>query len=171
MQVMKHLVVAGALALAVTSCKKPVPPQIVVEGAKVTKVGLGGVEVTVHVAATNPNSFDMTFKSVTAQLTLAGKYPLGQTKLTQAISIPKGQTVQVDVPMTSAWQDMTTLGILAAQNAAIPYTVNGTFAIGGDTLAVNIPWSAQGTITHELLVASMLESSGLPGLPIPLPKH
>ena len=161
---MRNLAVAAVISLAAfsTSCKKPVPPQIVVEGAKVTRVGLNGIEVTVHVAATNPNSFDLTFRNVTANVVLAGKYPLGQAALVNPVPLPAGQTVKVDVPMISGWPDMTTLGMLAASNQAIPYTVNGTFAVGGETVNVTVPFTAQGTITHDLLIAAAVESTGIP---------
>ena len=162
MPALKSLAFASLLAVTALSCNKPAPPQIVVEGAKVTNVGLGGVELAVHVAATNPNGFSLTFRSITANTVLAGKYPLGQSTLAQPVSIPANQTTKLDVPLVSAWADLTTLGMLATSNDAIPYTVQGTFAIGGETLNVTVPFSAQGTITRDLIVKAAAESTGLP---------
>jgi LEA14-like dessication related protein len=154
------LVVASLLALA---CSKPEPPSLVPKSATITAMSLGGMDLRLQLDAFNPNGFDLTAQRVTAKVTLDGKYDVGVVTANTALMLPGGKSTPLDVPIAVTWSDAAQLATLAAANRPIPYVVNGTAAIGGEKLNVDVPFRIDGVLTPEQLKRAVMKS--LPMLP------
>jgi LEA14-like dessication related protein len=156
------------LAVTASACAKPAPPTIVPKKAQVVSVGPGGLNVLVTVEATNPNSVTLSAQSFTGKAKVDGKYELATVTVAKPVSLPPKTPTDIDVPLTMPWADVTTLLTLAQANRPIPYTIDGTVTVGGESINFNIPYSLSGTITRDELIGSALK--GIPAIP-GLPAH
>ncbi len=130
---------------------------------QVTALGPAGASLLVRVEATNPNRVTLSARSVTAKVKLDGKWDLGTVTIPTPVVLPPNAPTMVDVPMTLPWSDLRAVGALAATPAPVPYVLEGTFAIGGEKLNVDLPFTMSGTLTREQVIGAALKS--LPGLP------
>jgi LEA14-like dessication related protein len=118
--------------------------------------------------ATNPNSFGLAVRSVTAQVRLDKQYDMGKTTISQPIDLPAKATTAVTVPLSIPWSNLAPLLALATSNKDVAYEVQGTATIGGSSLNVDVPFTASGTIAHdEILRATARSIPAIPGLTAP----
>jgi hypothetical protein len=89
---------------------------------------------------------------------VAQRYDLGTATIPKALTLPAGKATKIDVPMAVKWSDMAALAQLATGATAIPFTVDGTVDLGGDSLAVSVPFHIAGNVSHEQLVGAALNS-------------
>lgn len=158
----------SAVALVLVACAKPVPPRLTPLSARVTSISTLGIDVELKLAAENPNSLDFKARSVTATITLDGRYVLGAVTVPQKVTLPAHQTTTIDVPVSSRWQDLAGIVNLASSGKDVPYKVEGTMELGGDTISVNVPFEVQGTVTRAQLTQALLRSiPTMPGLVAP----
>jgi LEA14-like dessication related protein len=149
------------VAFAAVGCSKPAPPTVVPDQATMTSVDMVAVHLDVTLTATNPNAIDLPVRDVTAKIVVGKKYDLGTATIANAATLPAGKATKLDVPIAVKWTDMSALAQLAATSTAIPFTVDGTVDLGGDLLAVSVPFHLDGTVSHDQLVGAALNS--LPG--------
>lgn len=136
--------------------------------ARVAAVSPTGLDIVVKVEATNPNNVTLSAQSFTGKAKLDGKYDLATVTVAKPISIPPKTPTILEVPMTLPWSDGTALIALATAQKPVPYVVDGTVTIGGESLNVSVPYSLSGTISREQIIAAGAKS--LPaGLPFPIP--
>jgi hypothetical protein len=158
----------GVLAIGSGACKKPLPPKVTPKEARVTAISSRGLDVLLKVEATNPNAMTLSARSVTGKAKLDGRYDLGTVTIEKPVVLPPNNVpTMIDVPMTLPWSDLTTLGIVASATRPLPYTIEGTVAIGGERFNVDVPFRIDGTITREQIAGAALKS--LPPLPTTLP--
>jgi LEA14-like dessication related protein len=153
--------------LAFSSCSRPRQPTIVPEKATIASLSLAGIDLVVVLAVTNPNSVPLPARSVSATVTLDGKYSLGQVTVPRPIDLPASATTRLEVPLSIKWTDVPTLLALAAQNRDVPYQIDGSLELGGDLLHVAVPFRLTGVVSHDALTTAALNSLpgfGLPGL-------
>jgi LEA14-like dessication related protein len=160
-------------ALLATACQKPEPPRITPKEARVTAVGPNGLEILLKVEALNPNRVTLSAQSFTGKAKLDGKWDLGTVTVAKPVVLPPNVPTMIDVPMTMPWTDLQALGALAATARPVPYSVDGTVAIGGESLNVNVPFAMTGTITREQIAGAALKAlPSIPGLfPPPPPQR
>jgi hypothetical protein len=151
---------AGWLAVA---CARPKPPTITPEKGEVTSVGPEGMTLKLSLTLDNPNRIDLSARSVTGRLLLDGKYDLGTVTVSEPFRLPSGQRTPLTVPMTVGWKDLGVVLVLAASNRNLPYDVDGSVNVGGDSINVNLPFHLSGIVTHEQLLKATLNS--IPRLP------
>jgi len=168
MLVVRLALLSFAFAFAFAACARPEPPTLVAKQATVTGVTLAGVDLRLQVEAHNPNGFDLTARTVTAKVTLDGKYDVGTVTVPSGVTLPAGKSTMLDVPTSVKWTDLSQLVALAAANRPIPFTVAGTAAIGGEKLNVDVPFRIDGTMTPEQLGQAATRSLGIPGM---VPAH
>jgi LEA14-like dessication related protein len=165
MTALLRLVLATLLIVTLGACQKPKPPQLTPKQVNVTSVDLTGFDVRVKMDALNPNSFDLSIRSVVAHVIVDGNQDLGTVTSAQAINLPANAHTLVDVPINVKWKGVAPLATIAAAKRPVPYTVDGTANIGGDTLNVDVPFKLQGEITAQQLQAAALKGlQGIPGL-------
>lgn len=159
----RSLLLAAALTLA--ACSRPEPPTLTPEAAAVTGITTQGIDLRVQIGVYNPNGSDLSTRSLKAAVRLDGRYDLGTVTVPAPLKLPAKQRTRLDVPLTAKWKDVAGIAALAAQGRGIPYEVDGTVAIGGETLNVDVPFRLTGTMTQDQLVQAVQRS--LPGLPLP----
>lgn len=164
----------SVLALvSITACSKPEPPKIVPKEARVTAITPAGIEVALKVEATNPNSVTLQAQSFTGKAKLDGKWELASVTIVKPVVLPPHAPTMIDVPLTMPWQDTTALVAMATAQKPIPYVVEGTVTVGGESMNVEVPYAVSGTVTREQLAAAAKKAMPqIPGLPLPgAPPH
>jgi LEA14-like dessication related protein len=157
----------AAAALVLVACAKPEPPRLTPLSAKVTAISAVGIDVDLELEAENPNTVDFTARSVTATITLDGRYVLGTTTVPNSIKLPGHQKTTIHVPVSSRWKDLASAVSLATAGKDIPYKVDGTVELGGDLVSIPVPFSIGGIVTRAQLAQAALSS--LPKIPGLLP--
>jgi LEA14-like dessication related protein len=151
-----------AAAVILAACSKPAPPTIAPQSVTVNGVDASGLAFTVTMNATNPNSADLTATDVSSHVVVAG-HDVGTVTVPQSLTLPAGKTTKLDVPVKVSWSDVSLLAQLAATNAPVPYSVDGTLELGGSLLHVGVPFHMDGSIPHQQIVGSIMHS--MPVLP------
>src|SRR5688572_29177830 len=146
---------AGWLAVG---CGRPKPPTLTPEKGEVTSVGPEGIQLKLALTVDNPNRIDLSARSVTGRLLVDGKYDLGTVTVSEPFRLPSGQRTPLTVPMTVGWKDLGVVLALAASNRNLPYDVDGSLNVGGDSINVNLPFHLSGIVTHEQLLKATLNS-------------
>jgi LEA14-like dessication related protein len=158
---------AAATVLLASACQRPDPPILTPRSAKITAITPQGVDVLADLDVENPNGFALSARSVSAKVKLDGKYDVGSVKVASPLSIPAHKTAHLSVPLSFHWTTIAALGALAAAPQSVPYDVDGTVEIGGESLSVDLPFHVSGTLTHEQLVQAAVGSlPKIPGLNI-----
>lgn len=153
-------------ALVITGCSGPEPPTLTPVSGAITSVSPAGLGLRVKLEAYNPNSFALTTRDMTAKVTLDGRYDAGTITHRQPLELPAQKRTVLDIPVTMTWRDITGLAGLAAAGRDLPYTVEGTVAVGGEKLNVDVPFRIAGTVTQKQLIqATMSSLPQIPGLP------
>lgn len=152
-----------AAAFALVACAKPEPPRLTPLSARVTAISAQGIDADLKLEAENINDSDLSARSVTATITLDGRVTLGSVTVPHAIKLPAHKKTTIDVPVSSRWKDLSGLMTLAAAGKDVPYTVDGTVELGGDTLHLQVPFRVAGIVTRAQLTQATLSS--LPKIP------
>ena len=163
----------AAAGAGVGACSKPQPPQLTPQEAKVTAVDVSGFDMRVKMDAFNPNGFPLSVRSVTAHVVVDANQDLGTVTSTQPFTLAAHAHTIIDVPMTVKWKGIGGLAAIAAAKRPVPYVVDGTATVGGESLNVDVPFKLQGVLTSDQLqqaaVKSLQNIPGLQGLPGLLP--
>lgn len=152
------------LGLGTVGCSKPKPPTITPKEGKVTAVSAAGVNLALTFDAYNPNDFTISVRSVTARMTLDGKVKLPEAKIPTGASLPGKKTTPVTANVTAQWADVGAVASLAASKPKIPYVVEGTVNVGGESLNVDVPFTLKGEMTQQQLLQAGVNSIKIPGL-------
>lgn len=162
------LALAPAIALPLAGCKKPQPPTLIPQSAKVTNIDVAGIDMRVTFDAFNPNGYDLAVRKVSAHVVLDGKLDLGTVTADKPITLPAGQRILIEVPIQMRWNGAVGLGAIGALKKTVPYDVDGTANVGGETLNLDVPFKLKGEISQQQLVNATLKSLGnIPGLAPP----
>jgi len=156
-----------ALSFLGFACTRPAPPTLSPKRAAITTISPDGVALDVILETTNPNSFDLTAGDVTAHFVLDGHIDVGTATFPQTITLPANTTKDIDVPITLHWGDILPLLEIAASNRpTVPYAVDGSIALGGDLIHIQVPFHIEGIVTREEIARATVRSiPGLPGMP------
>jgi LEA14-like dessication related protein len=122
------------------------------------------MDLVADIGVENSNAIDLQAQSVTATLTLDGRYPMGTVTVTSPLTLPAKKKVTLSVPMTVQWGDMVGLGALALAGRDVPYTLQGDVALGTSSFNIKVPFTLRGTMTREQLTQATLRSFPIPGL-------
>jgi LEA14-like dessication related protein len=166
MKTLRSLVLPVLLVVvALTACSKPQPPQLTPQQVAVTAVDVSGFDMRVKMDAFNPNGFAITVQSVVAHVIVDGSQDLGVVTSSTPIALPAGAHTAIDVPMNVKWKGLGGLATLAQARKPVPYTVDGTAKVGGESLNVDLPFKLQGQITPEQVQQAAMKSlQAIPGL-------
>lgn len=151
-----------ALTSLAIACSKPIPPTVAAERATVTSVDATGVNLDVELTATNPNTTDLSVRELTAHLVLSGDRDVGTVTVPDAVTLAAGKTTPLSVQVSLKWSDMGALAPLALAGADVPYSVDGTLALGGVLQSIGVPFRFNGTIPRDQIIRAALPA--IPGL-------
>jgi LEA14-like dessication related protein len=161
MNAARALLLAAALGLA--ACSRPEPPTVRPISGRVTSVGSNGIALSAKLEADNPNSFEVSIKSLTATITLDGKYNVGTVTIPNAITLPAKKKKTFEVPISMPWGNVAEIAPLALQIRDVPYEVKGTVKGGADGLDLEVPFTVTGVVTHQQIQQAV--GSAIPKLP------
>ena len=167
----RHRVPALGLALvlgaglAAAGCSKPEPPTLTPKKGTIRAVGPAGVTLRLEFDAYNPNGFALSVQSVKAKATFDDSIRLQEVTSPTAISLPAKATSPLTADVTVPFDSLPALMTLATSKTEVPYVIEGTVAVGGKDLNVNLPFTLKGKVTRqELVTAGMNSIPNLPGL-------
>jgi Late embryogenesis abundant protein len=158
----RDLLVA-AVALCASGCSKPSPPTFAPVSVTATSLTPLGIDLSVVLNATNPNTIPLMAQSVSGHVVLESSVDLGTVTSTQPISLPSMKTISVTVPLSVKWSSMAALLKVAASPGDVPYAVDGTVTMGDALVNVSLPFHLDGVVTHEQIVSAAAHA--VPGLP------
>ena len=154
-----------AVMLVLVGCSRPRAPTITPEKASITSLGPDGIGMLLQLGLDNPNSFELAGRALTAKVVLDGTRDLGTVTVPNGIKLPAGKRTDLSVPMTLPWKDVTALIALAGQGRDVPYVVDGTITVGGDTFHTDVPFHLASVLTRAQLVEATVKS--LPRFTLP----
>jgi LEA14-like dessication related protein len=150
----------AALIIALAACSRLDPPTLTPVSGTVTGVTPSGITLKIKLEAENPNSIGLTTREVSAKITLDSRYDAGTVKISHPVNLPAKKRTTLEVPVTFAWRDLAELAGLSASGRDIPYTVDGTVTIGGESINVDVPFRITGALTQKQLLDATLNSLG-----------
>ena len=157
--------IVALASVGLCGCTKPKNPQLTPKEVTVTSVDITGFDMRVKMEAFNPNGFDITVRNIVAHVILNGTQDLGTVTASQPITLPANARTPIDVPMNVKWKGLGGLASLAQARAPVPYTVDGTATVGGESLNIDLPFKLEGKITPEQVQQAAAKSlQGIPGL-------
>jgi len=130
-------------------------PSVVPQAVRVWGVDLAGVVVRTDLDVFNPNDSSLNVAAVSGSITLADQVPLGSTSVPTASYLPAHAWQHVTADLRLPWLNLPGVLALASSRSVVPYTFDGSAAIGG-RLRVTIPFQIRGEVAaKELLRAGM----------------
>ena len=163
-----RLVLFCVSLLVLAGCSKPVPPTLTPKSATVKSVTAEGIQVALTIDVDNPNDIPLSAQSVKAKVTLADKVELGEVEVDTKVSVAAKSHKEIVAPLEVKWSDVSSIAMLAAANDTIPFTVDGTAAVGVKDAHIDVhfdvPFKAHGSVTREQLVE--ITNKALPKLPV-----
>ena len=145
--------ILGALTLSlIQGCASFTPPSIHVIEVELVAVGLteGLVEVTLEVA--NEGHGDLNVKGILYDLQLdtategVGWVTLSNGFFDEAVSIPRGQTQRVTVPVSFEYRALGEAIRAFLSQGKVPYRLTGEVWVGGRTSGLQLPFRKQGIL-------------------------
>ena len=152
--------VLTGLAL-LSGCAPPDPPQLTPQAVQVTELTPSTLKLRVQLDAYNPNSVTLAVRSMSAHVTLADRIDLGTAEIPTGASLPGKAHTPVVAEVQVPWQNTPEVARLALLDS-VTYRIDGRARIGGEKLNVELPFTQQGTLTRQQLLASGLR--GLAGM-------
>lgn len=131
-------------------------PMVSVQRVEVRSASLAGVGMVVYVEINNENSYDVQIRSVHAEVTIAGSFPLAPIDVTPNKWLPSKATTTIPVEVWIPLAIIPAVAVTTAGSTDIPYRVRGR----ADVTAVralgikrnDYPVSEEGTIKRQVLV-------------------
>lgn len=149
--------------LALCACSKPEPPRITPKEVKLVALNDKGIDVVVRLAAENPNGIDLDASRIDATLSFDDGLEIGKTSSAKAVHLPAHRTVDVSVPVSLRWKNLSALAPYALRDT-VPFTVKGEVQMGG-VLSIGVPFSIKGVLTRaDLMKLALSVLPGIPGL-------
>lgn len=148
------LLLAGALCLPVSSCRALLKEAFQAPKVRVVDIGIAGnpfqsrgpIEVVLHLAVSNPNSYSLTVASVAYSASVGTRKLADGERIEEMRIEPSGETV-VKVPVrlqTDVFADALR-EVLDAR--AVSYEFNGSVGVVAPVVGVvRVPFSRKGTI-------------------------
>ncbi len=159
------LLLASLLAVG---CSKPKAPSLVPRSAQVSAIKPDGVQLALVLAAHNPNGFPIVASSVTGSFELQDGKVLGRAQSTEAFTIPAEGDQDIQALLDVRFNSMSALAPYALAAKALPYRIRGSARIGGERLNVDVPFTIEGQLTPEQVVAAGLNGAAKLLAPGPL---
>jgi LEA14-like dessication related protein len=148
----------GLVALAV-GCSKPQPPTLTPRSAQVSAINPDGVQLALVLGAHNPNGFPIVAGGVSGAFELQDGTPLGTAQSTESFTIPSEGDQDLNATLNVRFQSLSVLAPYALAAKPVPYRVRGSARIGSEHLNVDVPFSIDGVLTPQQVLAAGLHGA------------
>lgn len=155
---LRSLLSLVVLALAV-GCSKPKPPTLTPRSAQVSAIKPDGVQLALVLAAHNPNGFPIVANSVNGSFELQDGTPLGSAQSAESFTIPSEGDRDLQATLDVRFSSLSVLAPYALAAKAVPYRIRGSARIGSESLNVDVPFTIDGVLTPEQVVAASLHGA------------
>jgi LEA14-like dessication related protein len=155
-RVLPHLALALLLA---SGCAKPKPPSITPRSVQLSAIKPDGVQLSLILAAHNPNAFPLVVSSVSGNFELQDGTPLGNAQSSLPLSIPAEGDQDLSATLDIRFSSASALAPYALTGRPLPYRVRGTASVGSEKLNVDVPFTIDGELTREQLLAAGLRGA------------
>jgi LEA14-like dessication related protein len=143
-----------ALVLSVAACSKPKPPSLTPRSAQVSAIKPDGVQLALVLAAHNPNAFPIVASHVSGAFELQDGTALGSAQSTESLTIPAEGDADLKALLDVRFTSMSALVPYALAAKPLPYRIRGSARLGGERLNVDVPFSIDGQLTPEQVMAA-----------------
>jgi LEA14-like dessication related protein len=145
------------VAVAAVACAlvpaKPLPPKVELAGVRVLRLSPPDLRLRIAFDAGNPNGFPLRVHSLAASIVVNGAH-VADAALPGPVVLPPGETVRIDVDVTTGLRQLAGVLDRRIDAAAVPWEVAGSAVVQD---GVVLPFSRRG----QLPVAAWL-SRGAP---------
>jgi len=148
-----------ALLAVAVACSKPKPPTLTPRSAQVSAIKPDGVQLALVLAAHNPNRFPLVVNGVDASFELSDGTPLGSAQSSQSFTIPSEGDQDLNATLDVRFSSLAALTPYALAAKPVPYRLRGSARIGSDDLNVAVPFTVDGVLTPEQVVAAGLRGA------------
>jgi LEA14-like dessication related protein len=158
------LLMMGIIALLTTGCFRPDPPTIKPDKATVSSISSESLVIRIRMKAYNPNSYDLTGKSLTGQIVINKNIDLGEVTVPTKTTLPSKKWVSIEANLKAKMGGVGQVAALAAMNSEVPYVVSGNVVLDGKFSDISVPYKTSGKISQAELI-KMGVKGGLPSIP------
>ncbi len=147
----------AATGLFLCGCSEPIKaPTLKPEQVTTSRITTSGAEFEAMLDGFNPNTKELTSRSVTTKLNIGGRADAAKVVLASTLVLPPKQSVKLKLPIKVEWTDTAAIAQLAATKQPVTYLLEGTaeFTDGRDT--INVPLQVSGPMT----AAELAQASG-----------
>lgn len=160
MQGMRRALYPLLLALAIVGgCSKPKPPSLTPRSAQVSALKPDGVQLALVLGAHNPNGFPIVASSVNGTFELQDGTALGSAQSAESFTIPARGDQDIEALLDVRFTSASALAPYALAAKPLPYRIRGSARIGGESLNVDVPFSIDGQLTPEQVIAAGLNGA------------
>jgi LEA14-like dessication related protein len=144
-----------------TACSRNQPVELTPRSAQLSAVGPQGVEMSLRLGIHNPNSFAIHASAVEATLELEDGGELGRGSSLTALSVPAKGDGELTAMLSMGWTNLARLAPYVVGSQAVPYRVRGTARIGGEHLALSLPFTIHGQLTPAQMLQLSSRAAGV----------
>jgi len=148
-----------ALVALAVGCSKPKAPTLTPRSAQVSAIKADGVQLALVLGAHNPNGFPIVANSVNGTFELQDGTPLGSAESSESFTIPSEGDQDLKATLDVRFNSMSVLAPYALAAKAVPYRIRGSARIGSENLNVDVPFTIDGVLTPEQVVAAGLRGA------------
>lgn len=141
------------------ACSKPKPPTLTPRSAQVSALKPDGVQLALVLGAHNPNGFPIVANQVTGTFELQDGTALGAAQSSESFTIPAGGDQDLKATLDVRFTSLSALAPYAMAAKPVPYRIRGSARLGGDSLNVDVPFTIDGQLTPEQVIAASLNGA------------
>lgn len=153
------LLLIATLSLWAAGCSKPKPPTLTPRSAQITALKPDGVQLSLVLAAHNPNGFPLVVNAVNGNFELQDGTPLGSGSSSSSFNIPSEGDQDLPVALDVRFSSLSVLAPYALAAKPLPYRIRGSARIGSDNLNVDVPYTIEGELTAQQVIAAGLRGT------------
>jgi LEA14-like dessication related protein len=155
----RRLLLLVATLSLLAGCSKPKPPTLTPRSAQVTALKPDSVQLALVLAAHNPNSFPIIVNAVNGTFELQDGTPLGNGSSAASFTIPSDGDQDLPVTLDVRFSSLSVLAPYALAAKPLPYRIRGSARIGSEHLNVDIPYTIEGELTAQQVIAASLRGT------------
>jgi len=142
------LVAFGLHGLFLSGCSESLKaPTLKPEQVTTSRISTDGADFEAVLDGFNPNSKELTARSVTTKLNIGGRAEAAKVSIASSLVLPPKQNVKVKVPIKVEWTDKAAIAALAATKQPVTYLVEGTAEFSDGRTSINVPLQVSGPMT------------------------
>ncbi len=151
------------LCVAVQGCASVQPPKVDVLQARLSAIGILDQQLQVQLCVRNPNSRELAFSKVTANVAVSGE------RLTSAandmpVTLPPLSSVTLPCTVSTTTRNLgDQLGSILG-SGELHYTVSGVVVLR-DFSIIGIPYSVRGRVKPQMVAGRLIGMAGEPDAP------